>query len=211
MPGRDEQDYERRRQQIIDGALYAFAHKGFERATNKDIAEAAGIRSAGLIYHYFKDKADLLRQVVEERAPMLQLLNQHESLMRLPPREALPLLGATFVKTLDNHSTFALFKLILGEAVRRPAFADMINAIGPSRGFTFFRRYLEQQMAAGTLRQTDPGAAARCFLGPLIAFVLTREVFPQADSQQLSAEAMVALTVEIFLAGMEPERTSTPN
>ena len=64
MPPRDESDYEQRRQQIIDGALQVFASKGFERATNKEIARAAKVRSPGLIYHYFKDKGDLFQQVV---------------------------------------------------------------------------------------------------------------------------------------------------
>ena len=50
MPPRDEQDYEQRRQQIIDGALEAFSAKGFDGASNKDIAEAAKIGSPGLIY-----------------------------------------------------------------------------------------------------------------------------------------------------------------
>ncbi|HCF29675.1 MAG TPA: TetR family transcriptional regulator, partial [Cyanobacteria bacterium UBA11049] len=47
MPPRDEQDFEVKRQQIIDGALQVFASKGFEKATNKDIAAAAGIGSPG--------------------------------------------------------------------------------------------------------------------------------------------------------------------
>src|SRR5215471_17466191 len=97
MPPRDERDFEDRRQQIIDGALEVFASKGFERATNKDIAEAAGIGSAGLIYHYFKDKSDLFRQVLEQRAPVLQLLNRADAIMQLPPREALTLFGSTFL------------------------------------------------------------------------------------------------------------------
>jgi len=72
MPRRDDQEFEDRRQQIISGALTVFSEKGFEKATNKDIAQAAGIRSPGLIYHYFKDKGDLLRQVIEQRSPALQ-------------------------------------------------------------------------------------------------------------------------------------------
>ena len=58
-------------------------------------------------------------------------------------------------------------------------------------------------MDLGTLRRTDPGAAARCFLGPLITFVLTREIFPQPDSQTLSPDLMVATTVDISLQGMK--------
>jgi TetR/AcrR family transcriptional repressor of mexJK operon len=85
MPQRDEQDFESRRQQIIDGALHVFASKGFEKATNKDIAAASEIGSPGLIYHYFKDKSDLFQQVIEQRLPVLQLLNHGEEMMALPP------------------------------------------------------------------------------------------------------------------------------
>jgi AcrR family transcriptional regulator len=204
MPARDEQDFERRRQQIIDGALEVFANKGYERATNKDIARAAGIGSPGLIYHYFQDKADLFRRVVEQRgAPVLVLLNRSEEMAALPPREALTLFGSGFLKMIENRAAVAMLKLLLGEASRRPAVAEMFNALGPRRGVAFLASYLERQMEAGALRRMDPGAAVRCFIGPLLAFMLLREVFPQPDAGTLQAETMVAAAVEIFLRGME--------
>jgi AcrR family transcriptional regulator len=204
MPPRDEQDFEDRRQQIIDGALTVFSEKGFERATNKDIAEAAGIGSPGLIYHYFKDKSDLFQQVLEHRAPVLQLISRGESLMDLPPREVLTLFGTTFIQTLGNRTAIAMFKLILSEAVRHPLVAEMFNKIGPGRGFAFLMRYLAHQMDIGALRHADPGAAVRCFVGPLLAYMLTREVFRQPDSSTLTPETMVATVVETFLHGMSP-------
>ena len=210
MPPRDEDDFERRRQQIIDGALQVFSSKGFEKATNKDIAEAARIGSPGLIYHYFKDKGDLFRQVMEQRAPVLQLLMHGDAMMALPPREALALLGDAFLKTFENRSAVALFKLMLGEAIRRPAIAEMMNTIGPGRGFGFLTRYLQQQMDAGVLRRMDPGAAARCFIGPLVAFVLMREVFPQPDALTLGADTMVATVVDVFLQGMQLPAAPVP-
>lgn len=202
MPPRDEQDYESRRQQIIDGALHVFASKGFERATNKEIAEAAGIGSAGLIYHYFKDKADLLRQVLEQRAAVFQLLNRSETMMGLPPREALTMLGMTLVRSLEDRSAVAMMRLMLGEAMRQPIVAQMFNAVGPARGLAFLQRYLANQMDIGVMRRMDPGAAARCFIGPLLVYVLSREVFTQPDSRTLSSETMVETTVEVFLRGM---------
>lgn len=204
MPPRDDQEFESRRQQIIDGALEVFASKGFEKATNKDIASAARIGSPGLIYHYFKDKADLLREMMEQRAPSLHLLLHAETLMELPPREALERVGDAFVKTVDNRATMALLKVMIGEAMRRPALAQIFNTIGPGRGWSFLTRYLEHQMELGTLRRMDSGAAARCFVGGLLAFLVLREVFPQPDSQTLRAETMVATAVDIFLQGMSP-------
>jgi AcrR family transcriptional regulator len=203
MPPRDEQDFEIRRQQIIDGALQVFASRGFEKATNRDIAMAAGIGSPGLIYHYFKDKSDLFQQVVEQRLPLIQLLSHSDEIMTKPPQDVLTIFGHAFLKFADNPTTMALFKLILGEAIRQPHVADMVNTIGPSRSLGFLTRYLEQQMSAGVLKPMNPGAAARCFVGPLIAYLLTREVFRQPDAQQISSEIMVKTTVEVFLQGME--------
>ncbi len=203
MPSRDEQDFESRRQQIIDGALQVFASKGFEKATNKDIAIASSIGSPGLIYHYFKDKSDLFREVIEQRIPMLQLLTKSEEMMTLAPYEALTLFASTFIKVVDNPKAIALVKLMLGEVVRQPLVAQMVNTIGPTRNFAFLTRYLKKQMDAGVLRQMDPGAAARCFIGPLVAFVITRELFPQPDAPTLKPETMVKTAVEVFLRGME--------
>lgn len=204
MPPRDDQDFESRRQQIIDGALQVFASKGFEKATNKDIASAAGIGSPGLIYHYFKDKADLFRQMMEHRAPSLQLLERAESLMDLPPEQVLSLIGEAFIKTVDNPMTMTVARVMFGEATRHPAVAQMLNKLGPMRGLAFLTRYLEHQMELGTLRRVDAGAAARSFIGGLMGYALLREIFPQPASATPSAQTMVTTAVDIFLQGMRP-------
>ena len=203
MPRRDDQKFEDRRQQIISGALTVFSTKGFEKATNKDIAQAAGIGSPGLIYHYFKDKGDLLRQVIEQRSPVLQTLISGDLTLNRPPHEVLDLLGRAFLALLADQEGLALVRVLFGEALRRPALADMLKDLGQSRALTNLARYLSAQMAAGVLRRTDPGAALRCFLGPLMAYVLSREIFALPDSPTLSPETMVAVTVETFLRGMD--------
>ena len=204
-PTRNDSEYEERRQQIIDGALDVFSTKGFEKATNADIAHAAGVRSAGLIYHYFNDKADLLRQVIEQRAPILRLLSHTDDLFQLPPRDALTRFATTFIAAIDNPLAVRLIRVLLGEAVRHSSVANIYNHIGPMRGFAFLIDYLEQQMDAELMRRTDAGAAARCFLGPLITFMFTREVFVLPDSTTLSAATMVTTTVDLFLRGMAAE------
>jgi AcrR family transcriptional regulator len=189
----------------MDAALDVFARKGFEKATNKDIADAARIKSPGLIYHYFKDKADLLSSIVQQRAPALQLLAHGDELMDLPPREMLTMFAGSFIKGISDKTTVAGFKLLLGESLRKPVVADMFNKLGPLRAFSFFTRYLEHHMDLGNLRRMDPGAATRCFIGPMVIYALTREVFPQADTGTLTVEKMVETHVEIFLRGLEPE------
>jgi AcrR family transcriptional regulator len=62
---RKQERSEARRRQIFDGALACFEEKGYHQTTLIDIASAAGI-STGLIYQYFRDKEDLLYQVILE-------------------------------------------------------------------------------------------------------------------------------------------------
>ena len=203
MPRRDDQEFEDRRQQIISGALTVFSEKGFEKATNKDIAQAAGIRSPGLIYHYFKDKGDLLRQVIEQRSPALQTLLSGDLTLNRPPHEVLDLLGRTFVATLTDQEGLALVRVLFGEALRRPALADILRNLGQTYALANLARHLSAQMDAGVLRRTDTGAAVRCFIGPLLAYILSREILALPDSPSLTAETMVAMTVETFLRGMD--------
>ena len=159
MPRRDDQEYQERRQQILRGALVVFSQKGFEKATNKEIAHAAGIGSPGLIYHYFKDKADLLRELLEDLSPGLQLMASRDLVLDRPLHEVLKFVGQAFLAALTDHEGIALFRVMLGEALRRPVVAEMLNDLGPMPTFAFMSQYLSAQMDAGVLRRTDPGAA----------------------------------------------------
>ncbi len=202
MPRRDEETYEERRQQIIRGALAVFSQVGYEKATNREIARAAGIGSPGLIYHYFKDKADLFGQVIEEVSPRLHLIAVGDPLLDHPPHEMLPRLATLFLSAMTTDEGRALFRMVLGEALRRPELAGLLNTLALSRVFPFLTRYLAAQMDAGVLRRGDPGAAAYGFVGPLFVYVLTRDIFPLPGAAHLPPDAMVATTVETFLRGM---------
>lgn len=54
----------RKRKQIIDGAIKAFVAKGFHKSTVNDIADAAGV-SMGTLYNYIKTKEDILYLVYD--------------------------------------------------------------------------------------------------------------------------------------------------
>jgi TetR/AcrR family transcriptional regulator, mexJK operon transcriptional repressor len=205
MP-RNKEEYNERRQQIINGALEVFARKGFAQATIKDIAQAAGIRSPGLIYHYFKDKQALLRQIFASQAP-LAALNQHpEHLYALPVREGLLLIAHTFLRVLEKRAFFDRFKLFLGEVIRHPDLFEAVVAVGPVPVFALLSTYLEHQMAAGALRRSDPAIAVRCFVGPLVAYVLTRELLKMPDAAAIAPADMATQAVDVFLRGLQSEQ-----
>ncbi len=202
---RKEDDYEAKRQQIIDGALEVFAEKGYEKASNKEIARASGIGSAGLIYHYFKDKQHLHREVLEQRLPVLQLLANPQELEGLPPAETLMRFGRAFLQVPEATQPVSLLRLMLGGATRNSVVADLFWQAGPMRGLEFLKKYLQGAMQAGQLRQVDPTFAEMQFMGPLMMSLLSRIVFTKSAIAAIDAEAMLEQHVPLFLDALRPE------
>src|SRR6185295_16365841 len=135
MTNNEEPENGDRRQQIIEGALKVFSTKGFHKATNKDIAEAAGGISPGLIYWYFKDKQDLFLSIIRERATILQLADHPERLMDLPPRAALALIAKAYMDALSAPGNIAFFRIMIGEVFRFPQIGEMVYKMAASRVF----------------------------------------------------------------------------
>jgi AcrR family transcriptional regulator len=199
----DRTPTEDRRRQILRAALRAFSEKGFAGATNRDIARGASIRSPGLIYHYFADKQDLFEQVVRAHVPAVGLLDHTDDLMALPPREALMRAGLAIASLGATDESMAFLRMMMGESARSPEVAALWGRIGPDRGIAFLTAYLRRQADLGVLRPIEPPIAARCFVGPLIAYIIGRALFRQPDALAIEPEAMVAQTVETFLGGAE--------
>jgi len=60
-----------RRAQIVAGLMRVMAERGYERASISSIAEAAGL-SSGLVHYHFKSKLDVLVALVDHLAALLE-------------------------------------------------------------------------------------------------------------------------------------------
>jgi AcrR family transcriptional regulator len=203
MPRRRQDAYAERRRQIIAGALQVFSTKGFIGATNKDIALAAGINSPGLIYHYFDSKEDLLRAVIEQHAPPMQLLAQADELMTLPPEQALVRIAQAYLRVMDDPKLGACMRVLIGEAMHSPEFGELLGMVGPLRVLGLIADYLQRKMDEGLLRPVEPTLAARCFLGPFVLHLLTQTVLDLPGSPEVDAASLTAAAVTIFLHGLQ--------
>ncbi len=61
----DPERHAARRRQILDGAAMAFAHRGFDNTTVKDLCASAGVGS-GTLFHYFVDKRAVFHAILED-------------------------------------------------------------------------------------------------------------------------------------------------
>src|ERR1700683_3510301 len=67
-PGARAEQRRRTEARILDAAARVFATAGYERATIRGVASAAGV-DAGLVMHYFGSKQELFRRVIAAPAP----------------------------------------------------------------------------------------------------------------------------------------------
>jgi AcrR family transcriptional regulator len=201
----DTNDTSDRRQQILNAAVLVFSRKGFQQATNKDIADAAGGISPGLIYHYFKDKQDLFMAIVRERAVFIQMAEHAEEFFEQPPRDVLTKFGHGYLSALTIPENTAFFRIVLGEILRFPELSDALYRGAIGKILDTLVRYLDHQIALGRLRPHDTHIAARSFMGMFMAHILLRELFHQPEAMVMDNDLVVAQVVETFLNGLAEE------
>ncbi len=203
MPRRPAPPGEDRRSQILEAALRVFAARGFKGATNKDIADAAGV-TPGLIYWYFKNKEDLFFAILEDRVGPGSFPLPLEHMQDFPPEQVLRLLAHYGLSRLDNQDTMNIFKIFVGEAVHSEQIRVIANK-NINRLLDTLAGYLETQMEQGRLRRADPLLCAQTFLAGLMASLVRRRFLADPKILAYSADQIVESVVGIFLDGMRPE------
>lgn len=203
MPGKKDEQSEKRRNEIIEGAFRVFAARGFHGASNREIASAAGLAAPALIYHYFKSKSELLRAVIQAKLPPLTAAVDPQAFLQMPPREALTLFGREYLRLMDNPDAMRFFKLSLAEAVHHPDLNPLFNSFGTDALALFLGAYFQHQIAAGALRSADPGMLTLCYCGPLFLFLVGREISQVPGALAMDTEAFLTMSVETFLKGWQ--------
>lgn len=189
---------EERREQIIEAATFVFSRKGFQAATNKEIAAEAGI-APGLIYHYFKDRQDLLANVVSKVNPAINLVRQRRAVQKdMPLRDALLEFSCEFVKFVENSDNIALAKVIIGELLRNGEAAEMFYKAVPQEVVLYISGLLEKHLPEHSKARKNLFQTALLFMGPMTLWFFMRVIF-NADIQQFDAEHHV----DLFMASLE--------
>lgn len=175
-----EQQAQLRRQQLIDAALQQFAQKGYDGASIRSIARAAGVTEA-LVYHYFRNKEHLFEEVLKARsfAPILRrILDEAEDTHpALVLRRALQ----EFLNLMRDNAAMA--RMFIIEFTRHPVCARYFRAMAEDNTANL-TRYLQEQQRRGTLRpDVDAEAVASMLLGMAFALFFTWGQAPDREWQ----------------------------
>jgi TetR/AcrR family fatty acid metabolism transcriptional regulator len=193
-----------KRNQIVDAAISVFARSGFHRARVSDIAAEAGI-AYGLVYHYFKNKEEILNTIFEER--WTGFLEAVENIADSPGSTEEKLVGITAMILGAYRVNPEWVKVFVLEIQRSSRFSEpgQIRAVG--RLFNAVARVLRDGQAKGEVRgDLDPDIACYIVVGGL-EIVVTGLVLNviEIDSSQAEGEyysKVAATVVEIFLRGL---------
>jgi AcrR family transcriptional regulator len=197
-----EEFRERRRDAILKAAAAVFAHKGYRRATVREIAARVGI-APSTIYLYFNSKRDLLlaiadhllsqtldRQLTEltagsEEALLAQLLQQRLQLVRENQAFVRALVTAVWTDT----------------EMRQRFFAGILGPI-----FAVLEEYVRTRVEAGVLRPCRTEVVVPAMVGSFFMFGVLRTIAPQGVLPDIRDEevGVVEELVQLYLCGLKP-------
>jgi AcrR family transcriptional regulator len=137
-------DFEQHRDAILAMAARLFADRGYAAGSIADLASACGVSKA-LLYHYYRDKEDLLFDIADRYIDSLQLIVDEVAAERLPPAPHLRRLIERFMQAYEHaaayHRVLVQDVKYLSSAHRRrvvgkqnrvvDAFAAAIAAVAP--------------------------------------------------------------------------------
>ena len=185
-------------QRILDAALRVFARDGVSGATTREIARVAKVNEVTL-FRYFRNKNELLRQVVLQSCKRYEQVFAEASLDSPEDfrRTVRTYAGASAQKLRENED---LVRTFMGELKRQLKLTRRLFIESAKPGRQKFIAYLEAGKKARLVRKDlDATTAADALTGMLLAGILRR---PLTESTYGNA-GYVETCVELFLKGIE--------
>jgi len=201
-----EQDRDRR-EEIIEAAIRVFAEHGFHKATIKQIAKEADLKSPALIYWYFDNKQALLKGVINQLSPLLEVVDDASAILEFPPDVVLRTVAEQFFATFSHPNSADMFRIMLSEALHNTELVEDFAETAPKRVVQFLTTYLNHQIKLGRLKPHDVESSARMFIGGLLVTVMIRVIMtPLADGLPENDQDYVETMITIFLNGLSTEK-----
>ncbi len=185
--------YDDQREHILARAAELFAHQGYPGTSMNQVAAACGVSKATL-YHYMRDKSELLAQIAQGHVGRLEALVAEVGAMALPAEQRLRLLIARFVA---EYAEAQHQHRVLTEDVKfLDAEAQRAVLDGQRRVVNAF---------ATTLVEVRPALASQRLDKPLtmLLFGMINWMFTWLKPDgPLSHETMAPLVADLFFGGL---------
>ena len=189
------------RQNIICATDHLLQTHGLARLTTREIAREAGV-AEGLIYYHFKDKAELIYEVVEQRVH-----DAKNVLQSMPLKVGLRTLSENLEEVLHviYHSHYEIVPIICSVFADHQLRARMQEImkereIDPQLAIEGLAVYLAAEQRLGRVAESViPQAAAKC-----LCMISVQTAMDDRLMEQKPNAARIRQYVETMMAGLEP-------
>ena len=190
---------ERRRQAIIDAARDLFVERGYDAVSLSEIVKRSG-GSLATLYALFDGKAGLLGAIVANKR--FDMRDHIDAIVDRggSPAAMLRTIAGTLIDGFSEAETTGLIRVVMGETLRDPAFAQSIFKAAHMPSVERVEALLADWHAAGRAAIPDPMLAAHLFFGLVLHGAQTRALFGEPVDMVLPArdvlvnEAMALFT-----------------
>ena len=191
------------RDRILKAALTLFARSGYDGATTKQIAVAAGV-AEGTLFRHFETKKSILVQVatdgwIEILTDLLTELSEmasYKAIAQVMKRRMLHL--------QDNAD---LMRVCFMEVQFHEDLRDRIQSDVIEKMTDVAEAFFQTAMDQGVYRKMDPRLVARVFLGMFAVSGFSQKTITDPNASVLELKAMAEGISEIFLNGVLEKET----
>jgi AcrR family transcriptional regulator len=183
-----------KKKHILDTAEELFASKGFEAATVRDIADAAGVNLA-MISYYFGSKEKMMESLFTERMEIMKM--KVESLIKddtLTPFQKIESAIAEYVKKVTAKQAF--HKIMVCEQImkKNPVVVRLVREMKVNYMLLFTELVKEGQRKKVFKKKIDIILAISTMTGTVSHMIINREYYSDFYQQgNLSEEETTAL------------------
>lgn len=187
-----------KRELILAAAVKTFAEKGFHGTRVADIANEAGI-AYGLIYHYFKNKEEILNSIFHDKwGVFLAILRSIDQDNRDLRAKLLAIAGFFF----DSYRQLPhLMEVLVLEIIHSSRFLEAENLEQFREAFVVMENIFKREQERGVVApHIDPRVASFLFLGSIETMLTARILATLTGKTDL--DALKNALVDQFLFGI---------
>jgi AcrR family transcriptional regulator len=205
MPGRPPgptSEYPARRAAILAAAAEQFAAHGFEGASLRAVAAAAGVSPAAL-YHYFPSKEALMEALMDEVLSKPAEASARAAAAATDLRGLLRGLGGGFMRSASTRKGRDRLEVLLLAAHQRQEWAEryLNEMVGPAEEAA--AAAIAAALPEGARGHVSPEWVARQLIGSLLHFVLHEEILRREGVTAPDRDAYLEQVVDLLARGIE--------
>jgi AcrR family transcriptional regulator len=191
---------ESRREQILQGAMRLFAEKGFRGTTTREIANTLNISEA-LMFKYFPTKEALYRAIIQNRTDGAEeVFFPKEAVQAKDDRQVFRSIASYLIAKNTEDPTF--MRLIQYSALERHELSRIFFETHAMANTRLLSQYIRQRIKEQAFKKVSPLLAARAFIGMIIFYVQSQEIYGLKDFFHFPPKKVVDTFVETFLNGL---------